>query len=82
MADKLANTVSLLLEVLREKSVLIAAVVGESSAELGKANMACFEVYFRICNLQSEFGCVWFGLFGQVRIVYFKSSISLFEMYN
>lgn len=80
MADKLANTVSLLLEVLREKSVLIAAVVGESSAELGKTNMACFEVYFRICNLQREFGCVWFGLFGQVRIVYFKYSISLFEI--
>lgn len=60
MADKLANTVSLLLEVLREKSVLTAASVGESSSELEKTNMACFEVHFRICNFQSEFGCDWF----------------------
>lgn len=44
MADKLANTVSSLLEVLREKSVLIAAIVGESSSELEKTSMACFEV--------------------------------------
>lgn len=69
MADKLANTVSLLLEVLREKAVLIAAIVGESSSDLDK----------QIWLALKWFG---FGLFGQVRIINFKSSISLFEMYN
>lgn len=36
IADKVANTVSLLLEALREKLVLIAVVVGESSLEMEK----------------------------------------------
>lgn len=63
MADKLANTDSTF--VIRSpegESVQIAAIVGESSLEMGKQIWLSFEVHFMICNLQSEFGCVLFWL--------------------
>lgn len=64
MADKLANTVSLLLEVLREKSVLIAAIVGESSSELGKTIwlvLKCISGFVTFRVSLDVFGLVYLG---------------------